>query len=96
MLIRSFKAMCFIPGELNYFWWLSACIIKFGYPLFVLRLLHVWNFKMEAKRRMFAHIDEASIMSNDDLEMLKKVPGNIFVKLDSDIIIIKIINLLFN
>ncbi len=51
---------------------------------------------MEAKRRMFAHIDEASIMSNDDLEMLKKVPGNIFVKLDSDIIIIKIINLLFN
>lgn len=36
------------------------------------RLLRIWIFKMDAKRRLFAHIDEAGLCSAEDLEVLKK------------------------
>ncbi|CAK9032090.1 Uncharacterized protein SCF082_LOCUS19916, partial [Durusdinium trenchii] len=36
-------------------------------------LVHMYIFKYEAKRRLFAHVDESGLVSFEDLETLKKV-----------------------
>ena len=40
---------------------------------FILRLLHLWAFKCESMRRLFAHVEEAGIVSGDEMDQIKKV-----------------------